>query len=123
MKKMATIMTDAITIMIHVVQKHAEDRSEANFYDLFQALTLDVIGNFVRILCIIAYPSMCIFMDLYFRTCVKLIDRLIFDMGFYWIPNSKLSILTLRQKPSVNPSCIFSDTPKHRVEYIYIFQL
>ena len=56
MKKMATIMTDAITIMIHVVQKHAEARSEANFYDLFQALTLDVIGNFVRILCIIAYP-------------------------------------------------------------------
>ena len=74
MKKMATIMTDAITIMIHVVQKHAEDRSEANFYDLFQALTLDVIGNFVRILCIIAYPSMCIFMDLYVRTCLKLID-------------------------------------------------
>ena len=82
MKKMATIMTDAITIMIHVVQKHAEDRSEANFYDLFQALTLDVIGNFVRILCIIAYPSMCIFMDLYARTCVKLIDRLIFDISY-----------------------------------------
>ena len=64
MKKMATIMTDAITIMIHVVQKHAEARSEANFYDLFQALTLDVIGNFVRILCIIASTSMCISMDL-----------------------------------------------------------
>ena len=54
MKKMASIMTDAITIMIHVVQKHAEAQTEANFYDLFQALTLDVIGNFVHILCIIA---------------------------------------------------------------------
>ena len=47
-------MTDAITIMIHVVQNHAEAQTEANFYDLFQANTLNVIGNFVHILCIIA---------------------------------------------------------------------
>ena len=45
MKKMASIMTDAIDIMINVVQKHAEQKTEANVYDLFQALTLDVIGN------------------------------------------------------------------------------
>ena len=47
-------MTDAITIMIHVVQNHVEAQTEANFYDLFQANTLNVIGNFVHILCIIA---------------------------------------------------------------------
>ena len=34
--------------------KGAKAKTEANFYDLFQALTLDVIGNFVHILCIIA---------------------------------------------------------------------
>ena len=50
MKKMATIMTDAINIMTDVVQKHADNHTEANFYDLFQALTLDVIGNFDQIL-------------------------------------------------------------------------
>ena len=45
MKKMATIMTDSIKIMINVVEKHAANNTEANFYELFQALTLDVIGN------------------------------------------------------------------------------
>lgn len=45
MKKMATIMTDAINIMINIVQEHAECNTEANFYNLFQALTLDVIGE------------------------------------------------------------------------------
>ena len=34
--------------------KGAKFQTEANFYNLFQALTLDVIGNFVHILCIIA---------------------------------------------------------------------
>ena len=42
---MATIMTDSIKIMINVVEKHAVNNTEANFYELFQALTLDVIGN------------------------------------------------------------------------------
>lgn len=45
MKKMAGIMTEAIGIMIDIVDKHAENGSEANFYDLFQGLTLDVIGQ------------------------------------------------------------------------------
>ena len=38
-------MTDSIKIMINVVEKHAVNNTEANFYELFQALTLDVIGN------------------------------------------------------------------------------
>ena len=45
MKKMATIMTESIKIMINVVEKHAANNTEANFHELFQALTLDVIGN------------------------------------------------------------------------------
>ena len=45
MKKMASIMTESIKIMINVVEKHAANNTEANFYELFQALTLDVIGN------------------------------------------------------------------------------
>ena len=46
MKKMATIMTEAIKIMVQVVEKHAADQRPANFYELYQALTLDVIGQF-----------------------------------------------------------------------------
>ena len=45
MKKMATIMTEAINIMMKVVEKHAVDKTQANFYELYQALTLDVIGK------------------------------------------------------------------------------
>ena len=44
---MATIMTEAINIMIKVVEKHAVDQTQANFYELYQALTLDVIGKCV----------------------------------------------------------------------------
>ena len=49
MKKMATIMTESIKIMMQVVEKHAANKTEANFYELFQALTLDVIGNILYI--------------------------------------------------------------------------
>ena len=49
MKKMASIMTESIKIMIQVVEKHAANKTEANFYELFQALTLDVIGNILYI--------------------------------------------------------------------------
>ena len=44
MKKMAAIMVDAIDILSKVVAKHAENGTEANFYNLYQGLTLDVIG-------------------------------------------------------------------------------
>ena len=42
-------MTESIKIMIQVVEKHAANKTEANFYELFQALTLDVIGNILYI--------------------------------------------------------------------------
>ena len=44
MKKMSTIMVDCIGILINQVKSHALQKTEANFYELFQALTLDVIG-------------------------------------------------------------------------------
>ena len=45
MKKMASIMVDAIDILSKVVTQHAENGTEANFYNLYQGLTLDVIGK------------------------------------------------------------------------------
>jgi cytochrome P450 len=48
MKKMSCIMSKAVDILINVVGNHEKAGTEANFYDLYQGLTLDVIGNVQR---------------------------------------------------------------------------
>ncbi len=42
---MASIMSDAVDILLKIVGEHADSRQDANFYELYQGLTLDVIGN------------------------------------------------------------------------------
>ena len=45
MKKMSCIMVEAIQITLDIIGKSADSREEVNFYELFQGLTLDVIGQ------------------------------------------------------------------------------
>ncbi len=43
-------MSDAVDILLKIVGEHADSRQDANFYELYQGLTLDVIGNWFRTL-------------------------------------------------------------------------
>ena len=45
MKKMSSVMYDAIKITLDIVGKCAESQKEVNVYEIFQGLTLDVIGQ------------------------------------------------------------------------------